>query len=86
MTQPRTQSYPVGIAIFKGAYPLDNIASRIVGGKPWHQNKYLAKLDGDGQEYLIMAQTFDKHLLGDFYGDVTPKLPKIQNILPDTPQ
>ena len=66
MTQPRTQNYPVGIAIFKGVYPLDNIASRIVGGKPWHQNKYLAKLDGGGQTYLIMAQTFDKHLLGDF--------------------
>ena len=66
ITQPRTQNYPVGVAIFKGIHPMDNVASRIVGGKPWHQNQLSIQLDGEGQEYTIMAQTFAAGSIGEF--------------------
>jgi hypothetical protein len=66
ITQPRSQNYPVGIAIFKGVYPFDNIVSRIIGGKPWHQNKFSSTLEGNGQKYTVMAQTFDAGNIGEF--------------------
>ena len=68
ITQPRSQNYPIGIAIFKGVPPLTKatIIPRIIGGKPWHQNKFVGELAGDGQEYTIMSQTFSSSNLGAF--------------------
>ena len=66
ITQPRLQKYPIGISIFKGVHPFTQIASRIVGGKPWYQNKFDGELPGDGENYIVMASTFGPNSLGNF--------------------
>ena len=64
ITQPRTQNYPIGIALFKGIHPMTKVASRIVGGKPWHQNTFVAELSSG--DFTVFAQTFDSKMFGDF--------------------
>ena len=64
ITQPRTQNYPIGIALFKGIHPMTKVASRIVGGKPWHQNTFVAELSSG--DFTVFAQTFNSKMFGDF--------------------
>ncbi len=66
ITQPRSQNHPIGFALFKGNEPLGvNAASRILGGRAWHQNTYDGDLPG-GNSYTIVTQTFQAEQMGPF--------------------
>ena len=66
ITQPRSQNHPIGFALFKGSEPLGvNAASRILGGRAWHQNTFEGDLQGSNS-YTVLMQTFQAKQMGTF--------------------
>lgn len=69
IAQPRKQNHPIGFVLLKGDEPCPDspslAAARVIGGRPWHQNRFEFKNVSAGK-YTIVAQTFNAGCLGKF--------------------